>query len=91
MVQNDFDNIDSYKNNEMMIIVLTLGALSVQHDLENADLDYSPMRMLSRVNIHTHIMCMERNTENRVRERERERRKSEKRIEKNNKVEAKTI
>lgn len=49
MVQNDFDNIDSNKNNEMMIIVLTLGALSVQHDdLENADLDYSPV-------VHTHI------------------------------------
>lgn len=53
MVQNDFDNIDSYKNNEMMIIVLTLGAFSVQLDLENADLDYGPMRMLSRVRIHT--------------------------------------
>lgn len=51
MVQNDFDNSDSNKNNEMMIIVLTLEAFSVQHDLENADLDYSPMRMLSRVHI----------------------------------------
>lgn len=41
----------------MMIILLTLGAVSVQHDLENADLDYGPQWECCR---QVHIYALRR-------------------------------
>lgn len=45
MAHNDFDNSDSNKNNDDDNNADA--GLPVQHDLENTDLDYGQMRMLT--------------------------------------------